>query len=50
MIQSRSCDADLHEDGVISRTIEPLAYVQHSDGRGDYIHQFGRVGTLRILS
>jgi hypothetical protein len=34
----------------ISRTIEPLAYVQHSDGRGYYMHQFGRVSTLRILS
>jgi hypothetical protein len=33
----------------IARTIEPLAYLQHSDGRGYYMHQFGRVSTLRIV-
>jgi hypothetical protein len=33
---------NLNVDGVI----EPLAYLQHSDGMGYYDHQFGRVSTL----
>lgn len=33
----------------LKRTIEPLAYLQHSDGRGYYMHQFGRISTMRIV-